>query len=325
MLKIRERGFIIDENRPTASCHASTVAKTSKGLIAAWFGGSKEGAPDVDIYLSRYRDGQWSDPEKVSAEPGIAHWNPVLFAAGDHVTLFYKVGVHIYDWKTMRRDSFDGGETFSPPSELVPGDASGGRGPVKNKPILLSDGAILAPASHESADGRWRAFADRSDDGGRTFTVSAYFATADASVKLIQPSFWEDKNGVHAFIRSDQGVIYRADSADLGRTWGMAYPTALPNNNAGLDLARLPDGRLLLASNPVGENWGKRTPLTLSVSEDGGSTFRRLLDLETEDDPASPRSARYEFSYPAVLADGQSVYITYTHRRERIAYAILGE
>ena len=235
------------------------------------------------------------------------------------------LGVHIYDWKTMRRDSFDGGETFSPPSELVPGDASGGRGPVKNKPILLSDGAILAPASHESADERWRAFADRSDDGGRTFTVSAYFATADASVKLIQPSFWEDKNGVHAFIRSDQGVIYRADSADLGRTWGMAYPTALPNNNAGLDLARLPDGRLLLASNPVGENWGKRTPLTLSVSEDGGSTFRRLLDLETEDDPASPRSARYEFSYPAVLADGQRVYITYTHRRERIAYAILGE
>ena len=56
MLKIRERGFIIDENRPTASCHASTVAKTSKGLVAAWFGGSKEGAPDVDIYLSRYRD-----------------------------------------------------------------------------------------------------------------------------------------------------------------------------------------------------------------------------------------------------------------------------
>lgn len=326
MLTILERGFVFDENRPTPSCHASTVVKTSKGLLAAWFGGTKESAPDVDIYLARYMNGVWQSPEKVSMEPGIAHWNPVLFAVGDHVTLYYKVGVYIHEWKTMRRDSFDGGLTFSPASELVPGDETGGRGPVKNKPILLSDGSILAPASREYANGRWRAFTDRSTDGGNTFERSAFMETEDPAVKLIQPTLWEDEEGVHALLRSDQGVAYRADSVDCGKSWGKAYPTGIPNNNAGLDLTRLPGGRLLLASNPVGQNWGKRTPLSLSISEGNGRTFRRFLDLETDDEGrSSVRSHSYEFSYPAVLSVGDRIYITYTYRREKIAYAILGE
>ena len=324
MLTVKKRGFVFDVP-PTPSCHASTVVKTSAGLLAAWFGGTGESAPDVDIYLARYENGSWQTPERVSEEPGIAHWNPVLFAVGDHVTLYYKVGVHIHEWKTMRRESFDGGLTFSPADELVPGDETGGRGPVKNKPILLSDGAILAPASREYADGRWRAFTDRSADGGKTFERSAFMETDDPSVKLIQPTLWEDEEGVHALLRSDQGAAYRADSRDGGRTWGKAYPTSVPNNNAGLDLTRLPDGNLLLASNPVGKNWGKRTPLTLSVSSDGARSFSPLLILEDEDgDAAGERSHSSEYSYPAILSVGDEVLITYTWRREKIAYAILG-
>jgi len=306
------RGFVFDENRPAPSCHASTLAKSGDTLFCAWFAGSRESAPDTHIYLSRYREGIWSSPEKVSVAENTPHWNPVLFAHKEKLYLFYKEGYPISAWKTLLRVSEDGGKTFSPPRELVAGDETGGRGPVKNKPLLLSDGSILCPASREYADSTWRVFADRTADAFGSLTRSDFILPEDPSVRLIQPSFWEDKTGVHALFRSDREHLYRADSSDLGLTWSKAYPISFPNNNSGFDLVAVPDGRIFLVSNPVAENWGFRSPLTLSVSEDGGQSFRALYNLEYD--------RLGEYSYPSIIYD-HGLRISYTHRRERIAFA----
>mgnify|MGYP003015931509 len=43
----------IFENKPTESCHASTVLPLDDGrVVAAWFAGTKESADDVDILTS---------------------------------------------------------------------------------------------------------------------------------------------------------------------------------------------------------------------------------------------------------------------------------
>src|SRR5690606_27241399 len=41
------------DNRPTPQSHASTIVETSNGLVAAFFGGTHEGNPDVGIRVSR--------------------------------------------------------------------------------------------------------------------------------------------------------------------------------------------------------------------------------------------------------------------------------
>ena len=85
--------FIYDK-APFPSCHASTIVEAEAGrFLAAWFGGAREGADDVAIWLARF-DGRWSHPEKVANEPGKPCWNPVLFRerATSEIQLYYKAG-----------------------------------------------------------------------------------------------------------------------------------------------------------------------------------------------------------------------------------------
>ncbi len=309
--------FIFDlSNAPTPSVHASTIVKNMQGnLIAAWFGGTKESVQDVRIWYSVRKDGRWSVPAVIEDGMDVAHWNPVLLEKKNgEICLYYKVGVTIPTWQTYMVSSADGGMTFGAPSEVVPGDV-GGRGPVKNKAIYLSNGTLLAPASNEV--GQWYPFADLSRDDGKTWETHLIPLPTDESFPtkpmVIQPTLWESEPGkVHAIMRANRGYAYRSDSEDYGESWCTSYVVPVPNNNSGLDAVGLGDNIVVLASNPVAKHCGPRTPLTLSVSYNNGMVFEHLLTLE--DLPG-------EYSYPAIIADGNKLYVTYTHDRKTIAFA----
>jgi predicted neuraminidase len=146
----------IFESAPFPSCHASTLAETKSGLVAAWFGGTAERNPDVGIWLSRQTGGQWSAPVEVANGTGFATnrfptWNPVLFQPrSGPLLLFYKVGPSPSTWWGMMMTSADDGKTWSAPRRLP----NGILGPVKNKAVQLANGDILSPTSSEH-DG-WR-------------------------------------------------------------------------------------------------------------------------------------------------------------------------
>lgn len=310
--------FVFDENAPTPSCHASTVLPLPDGtVLAAWFGGTAEGKDDVDIWTSRRSGGKWSEPVRVSADRNVPHWNPVLFRLADGtVILFFKVGKKVRVWKTYAVKSADNGLTWGEPYEIVPGDETDGRGPVKNKPIRISNGTILAPASTE--DNGWLPFVDISEDECETWQKQPDFPSKKRKgqpVPMIQPTLWESEPGrIHALVRTSVRHAYRSDSDDYGRTWCRAYPTVIKNNNSGLDVTKLPDGTLVLVSNPVAKNWGDRAPLTLMKSKDNGVTWEELFVLEkrvNHDD---------EYSYPAIVSVGTKLYITYTWQRKKVAY-----
>ncbi len=312
---------------PTPNCHASTVLPLPDGtVICAWFGGTKEGKTDVDIWYSRRDENGWSKPSSVCYNKHIPHWNPVLFLRENgEIMLFFKVGKKIPSWRTFVSISTDGGKTFGNPRELVEGDKSGGRGPVKNKCLRLSDGRVLAPASTENHG--WNCFVDTSFDDGISWTKGKKIQTERTApilnslnsytsnlIPMIQPTLWESENGkVHMLTRTPVGKAYRSDSDDYGQTWCQAYPTVLPNNNSGLDVVKTPDGNLYLISNPVSENWGERSPLTIQKSCDNGVSWETLITLEEE-------KLDSEFSYPAMVYMNGSLYISYTYERLNVAF-----
>ena len=312
---------------PTPNCHASTVLPLPDGtVICAWFGGTKEGKTDVDIWYSRRDENGWSKPSSVCYNKHIPHWNPVLFLRENgEIMLFFKVGKKIPSWRTFVSVSTDGGKTFGTPRELVEGDRSGGRGPVKNKCLRLSDGRVLAPASTENHG--WNCFVDTSFDDGISWTkgkkiqtertapiLNSFNSYTSNLIPMIQPTLWESENGkVHMLTRTPVGKAYRSDSDDYGQTWCQAYPTVLPNNNSGLDVVKTPDGNLYLISNPVSENWGERSPLTIQKSCDNGVSWETLITLEEE-------KLDSEFSYPAMVYMNGSLYISYTYERLNVAF-----
>ncbi len=296
---------------PFPECHASTLVETPAGLVAAWFGGTREKHPDVGIWVSRLERGVWSAPVEVAdgVQPsGERHpcWNPVLFQPRTGpLQLYYKVGPSPSTWWGMVRTSSDAGRTWSDARRLPEGIL----GPIKNKPVQLGDGTILSPTSTE--DDGWRVHFERSVDGGATWSRTGPLNDG-REIGAIQPSVLLHPGGrLQALGRSRQGRVFEIGSEDAGRTWGPMTLTALPNPNSGTDAVTLADGRHLLVYNHTPRG---RSPLNVAISTDG-RTWQAAAVLE--DQPG-------EYSYPAVIqsADGH-VHITYTHRRQRIRHVEL--
>lgn len=299
------------EQAPFASCHASTIAETPRGLVAAWFGGTAEGRPDVGIWLSRRVDGAWSGPVEVATGKGAEGprqpcWNPVLYQEpGGPLLLFYKVGPSPRTWWGMLITSTDAGASWSAPRRLPDGTL----GPIKDKPVRLADGALLCPSSTE--DQGWRLHMERTTDLGKTWTRTGPLNDV-RSFSLIQPTVLVHPGGtLQALCRSRQGRIVELWSRDSGATWDAPRPTGLPNPNSGIDAVTLRDGRHLLVYNHVEKG---RSPLNLAISRDG-KTWRPGPVLEHE--PG-------EYSYPAVIqaSDGK-VHVTYTWKRLRIRHVVV--
>jgi predicted neuraminidase len=53
ILALVMRSEFLFERAPFPSSHASMIVETRDGLVAAWFGGTRERDPDVGIWVSR--------------------------------------------------------------------------------------------------------------------------------------------------------------------------------------------------------------------------------------------------------------------------------
>jgi predicted neuraminidase len=314
--------FIYDSG-PYPQIHATTLAETPCGLVAAWFGGTAEKNPDVCIWLSRQQNGAWTPSVETAngvQTDGTRHptWNPVLFQPKEGpLMLFYKVGPNPEQWSGEMKTSDDHGKTWSPARRLPEGIL----GPIKNKPVQLPNGDILCPSSNETQEkpSKWSVHFERSSDLGSTWQKIGP-VNDGVQIQAIQPSIlFLGEDRLLALGRSRQNQVFEVRSQDSGRTWEPMTLGSLPNNNSGTDAVTLADGRHLLVYNhttPTPPRWGgPRSPLNIAISNDAAS-WQAALVLEDE------KGA--EFSYPAVIqsADGM-VHITWTWKRQRIRHAVI--
>ncbi len=305
---------------PFAACHASTIVEISpNNFLVAAFGGSREGNKDVTIWLSKGNQSKWNSPTLIAN--GISsdgrrypNWNPVLFKEKNgELFLFYKIGPSPREWWGAFKTSSDLGNHWSEEKKLP----NGILGPIKNKPIQLDDGTILAPSSTETRTTKglsWKVHIEKSIDGGENWEKIEI--DPNTSFNLIQPSILvHTQDKLQILCRSRDNTLLQAFSEDGGDSWSKISKTTLPNPNSGTDALTLSNGWHVLVYNPTVQGRNDRAKLNVAMSKDG-LKWKDALVLENKNNG--------EFSYPALIesSDG-NLHLTYTFNRRNIKHVVM--
>ena len=306
-----KKSFLFEQGAPPTN-HTSTIVEIRDGLLAAWIGGPESRHPSSAVFTARFVGQAWSTPAQVldgvpsDGRARYACWNPVLFQpTRGPLLLFYKVGPSPEGWWGMLATSTNQGRSWSAPTRLPDGCI----GPVRTKPVELSDRSLLCGASTE--EGGLAVHMERTFDGATRWVKTPNLRAQDG-LQAIQPAILPHGDGTFQILcRTKQGLLAESWSKDDGRSWSELRRTTLPNPNGAIDGLRLSDGRFLLVYN---DSASDRGTLSVAISKEG-KDWSKVVSLE---------SAVGEFSYPAVIqARDGLVHITYSWNRQRIRHAVV--
>jgi predicted neuraminidase len=339
--KIRSQPAVADADRAplyaegyaskatTPSVHSAAAVAVPGGLLAFWYGGTREGASDVAIYAARYDDASrgWG-PEKTvvtraSTQAGLHRYirklgNPVVARDAHGRIWLYYVSVSLGGWAMSAVNavvSADEGATWSAPRRLVTSPFLNISTLVKGRPFLYDDGSVGLPAYHEFA-GKFGELLRLDGEGnvvGKTRLSHGRYG--------IQPTVVaRSSREAVAFMRysgEGPGSILATNTRDGGITWSEPRKLALPNPNAAIDALALASGELLLVFNNGLQN---RNNLSLALSSDAGASWRVVHAFEDSPKAGPDAAAAAEFSYPWIAQDGSSVHLFYTWQRSHIKH-----
>jgi len=293
-----EAAPIFDFDESHRENHASTIAQMPNGdLFVTWFGGTKEGMPDVALWASRRPEGSktWSKPAPLVDNQGLAEGNSVLFTdSKGKVWLLYVVKFSEVrnDWgksKLFLQTSLDNGYNWSEPRQVTCNCA------IRNNITELPDGRLLLPSTGSQSS------VCISGDGFRTCEVYEAPKTKPANNQPAIVSLGDGRMLLFARHHNEGGRIWMSTSDDWGRTWLKPWKTKFKNPDSGISAIALKSGDIVLAYN---DNAWDRTPLNIALSEDGGKSWSYKKTLE---------SRFMEFSYPFLIEDADGIiHITYT-------------
>jgi sialidase-1 len=178
--------------------------------------------------------------------------------------------------------------------------------------VLLKSGRLLLPfhggTGHQGSQHNIVRCAI-SDDEGRSWHITS--ESIDLPMRgAMEASVAELASGrLVMSLRTQLGAVFCSTSDDGGETWSLAQTTGLRSPESCTCLRKLPDSDDLALFwndslyNPYVHHYGRRTPLSVARSSDGGQTWRKLSDIATGD---------YEFTNLGCtfLKDGTAV-VTY--------------
>lgn len=309
------------------SMHSLTsVALDNGNLLAAWYGGTREGHTDVEIFSSEFNVSSktWSKPQSIltryQASDDLNRYikkvgNPVLYRHPSGVTALFYVSVSIAGWATSQLNmaiSHDDGQSWHPSKRLVLTPFLNISTLIKNDVITYADGSIGITAYHELLG----AFSHivRVDLNGNV--IDSYRMTSGDHT--IQPSVmvYDDKTAVSMFrdMSHDIEKVQRAITLDAGLTWSEYQATQVDNpNSAVFAFVDEQQRSWMLFNDKTRKTEIARNNLALAVSLDQGQTWQTKHYFEN---PEKSESDTGRYAYPWVTKSGDDVHIFYTWNRK---------
>lgn len=307
---------------PTLSVHSATLThlQNEHRLMTAWFGGSREGAKDVQIYASWLDldkpNAVWSAPKVIVSPQSLAHQshtyikklgNPVLYQAQNGTVHLFVVATSYAGWaasKIYHLTQAKGKDEFVfrqilPLSPLVNVSHL-----VRTPPVGLADGGFYLPVYHELA---------------YKFEVLLRFDKNGKLIEKIRPNHLTKRLQPTLVALNDSDCLMTARNRysspiliqhchQGGRQWDTPIATNLDNDNNSLNVVAFADGIYL--THNQSKNTNSRYALWLSKLNE--STISPVVQLDYSD--------KGEVSYPTTLVVGDSIHIVYTYNRKAIRH-----
>ncbi len=291
--------------------HAATAVEIDEGrVLALWYQGSAEGAPDVTLQAAVLAGGTWGKQRQIMSRQRVMDGqrrlirkigNAVLLRRPDGKLWLVFVTVTMGGWAGSALNlsvSRDGGYNWTPPKRIYSAPFLNLSTLVKGPAVDLEGGRVGLPVYQEFLG----KFAEMLVLDGRGRVVGK--ARMSAGRAALQPVVLPlDATRAVAFARSGarrSPHVWRFETADGGQSWTAPAALHLANPNAAIAALRLPGSQMLMVFNDT--PWKKRFNLKLALSADEGRSWRVVHTLESDADT----SARY--SYPWVLRTSDGLY-----------------
>ncbi len=324
-LALASSGYIPMPNN-TLAAHSSSLltmpASHSSALMAFWFAGTKESAPDVRIAASAFDrvTRQWQpavfvvDREALGETLGFGVrrlGNPVAWLdAHDRVHLFV-VATGLGGWAAsrvvhLRQNLAAQGLKFELMRVLPLSWLWNTSFLARTAPLSLHDGGMVLPVYFEL--GLKYPVALRFDAQGEFLGM----VCISRRTHLLQPTLaMQSENQWLALMRDQRpdGRVAVAQTQDGGQSWVDLPDLTLTNPDASVAALGLAPGQMVMAHNASPRS---RQLLDLSQSADG-KHWERLARLASG-------SGNDEYSYPALAWAEDSLWVSYTDQRKRIAW-----
>ena len=312
-----------------AAAHASSLLPMPVGHPAAlsvfWFSGDRESGPNVQIAASQFDRAtqQWLPARFVVNRQVLGNQlgfgvrrlgNPVAWMDGSGRIQLFVVATGGGGWAASRivqlRQSSAGNAlhelTFEPVRVLPLSWLWNTSFLVRNAPLPLADGGMVLPVHFEL--GIKYPSALRFDRDGAFLgmvRVSQRPFELQPTLLVQSPQAWL------ALMRDERphGKVGVTRTVDGGQHWHDLPDLPLDNPDAAVAGFNLAPSRLLLAHN---SSVGSRATLDLSQSSDG-LQWSKVRTLEQ----GAPLD---EFSYPALAWADDSLWVSYTVDRQRLAW-----
>lgn len=313
----------------TPAAHSSSLlalpASHADALMAFWFAGTRESAPDIGIVASSFERNlqRWRPARFVVNRFGLGQdlgfgvrrlGNPVAWMDAQGRMHLFVVATGLGGWAASRivqlRQSQAGQSldelSFEVERVLPLSWWWNTSFLVRAAPLPLQDGGMLLPVYFElglkypvslrfDASGGFKGMV-RMSDRKRILQPTVLMQTETTWLALMR-----DQN--------PQGHIAVAQTQDGGAHWQDLPDLALVNPDASVAAMALAPGQLWLVHNSSVQS---RNVLDLSQSQDGQSwqSMQRLAQGKGTD----------EFSYPAMAWADDSLWVSYTDQRQRISW-----
>jgi predicted neuraminidase len=308
---------------------AAAIELADNDIMAFWYGGTREGHKDVNIYANRWssKTKTWGNDQSILTREDTKEntlryirklGNPVVTRGPDNAIWLFYVSVSVGGWAGSSINltrSYDEGQSWSPSRRLITSPFLNLSTLIKGAPIHYTDGTLGLPVYHEFL-GKFSELLRINTAGevidkkrlswGKTSLQPIILVTsADSAVAMMRNHGNEPQR------------ILTQSTSDAGQTWSPVAHSALPNPDAGImGLRLINSSQLLLAFNNHEE---EREDMSLAVSPDNGKSWQIIGAVE-ENRLAVPDKTK-QFSYPWLLqTQNGTIHLLYTWHKSHIKH-----